>query len=96
MVVQKKIGRERERERERVSALPGGEELEKLGESAGEESGEERKVGGDHGRLRSDSRSRICGCHHFVHFQPKKKKKNTERNRERQRQRQNNYRWMKM
>ena len=88
MVVQKKIGRERERERERVSALPGGEELEKLGESAGEESGEERKVGGDHGRLRSDSRSRICGCHHFVHFQPKKKKKKkTQRETERDRDR---------
>ena len=78
----KKLG-----ERERVSALPGGEELEKLGESAGEESGEERKVGGDHGRLRSDSRSRICGCHHFVHFQPKKKKKKTQRETERDRDR---------
>lgn len=87
MVVQKK---QEERERERV--LPGGEELEKLGESEGEESSEERKVGGDHGRLRSDSRRRICGYQHFVHFHPTKKKKKVHR----ARQRQNNYSWMKM
>jgi hypothetical protein len=39
----------REGERERV--LPGGEELEELSESEGEESGEEREVGGNDGRI---------------------------------------------
>ena len=40
----------REGERERV--LPGGEELEELSESEGEESGEEREVGGYDGQIR--------------------------------------------
>lgn len=46
-----------ERERERV--LPGCEELEELSESEGEESGEEREVGGNDGRIgcrRSEAR----------------------------------------
>lgn len=34
-----------------LGIVPGGEELEKLSESEGEERGEEREVGGDDGRV---------------------------------------------
>jgi hypothetical protein len=46
-----RVKTERERERERETVLPGGEELEELSESKGEESGEEREVGGNDGRI---------------------------------------------
>lgn len=53
------------------SILPGGEELEELGKSEGEESREQREVGGNNWGLRcrgSEARRGVRGRDHLVHW----------------------------
>ena len=93
MVVQKKIGRERERVYQHYQVVKSLRNWARAQERKAVRRGRlEGIMDGSDLTLEAASAAVITSSI----SNPKKKKKNTERNRERQRQRQNNYRWMKM
>ena len=94
MVVQKKIGRERERGYQHYQVVKSLRNWARAQERKAVRRGRlEGIMDGSDLTLEAASAAVITSS---ISNPKKKKKKNTERNRERQRQRQNNYRWMKM